>query len=419
MSGRGAGRWAAALTSVLALTSTGRAQADGAAARSRPPDELARARVVFARGTSLWLTDGRGKAAAVELATLPGPATAVRLLRTDATGRNVLVDVDGQWSWFPLPTDGQPAQPRPLPCAAGPARFSWNARYVLCAAPSGQAQLVRLRDGRLFPRDAPAAGASLIEHDGVRELVWTDGTTVSAAPLSRPTATRVLAPTAPLRGFLAAPDGSRGVGVYRDRPKKPKDAPERDQLFGFALDGTAARRRLIRDGVVIDWSWDARWLLIQDGTKACIARATGGQFKCWKGYTAVSLAPDGAWALVLGPRAGADEAGDKGRDEPAATGSGESASGEGGEEHDEADDGTGVAPKGPQSLFRAKLSGPYTERPALVETIVDGAALWLPDPTAPAPTPPTTTRAAPPMPPAPAPSAPAPSAPAPTTPAAP
>jgi hypothetical protein len=309
------------------------------------------------------------------------------MVRTDGDARNVLVDVDGHWFWFALPEGGARAELKPLPCGSGAARFSRTARYVLCSDENGEAQLVRLFDGRVFARGVPAMGASLTEHDGVRELVWTDGTTVSAAPLSHPEAKRVLAPAAPMRGFLAAPDGSRGVGVYRDKPLKPKDAPERDQLFGFLLDGTAARRRLIRDGVVIDWSWDAHWLLVQDGAKACIARATGGQFKCWKGYTAVSLSPDGSWALVLGPRAGGDE---KPGEEPAATGgSGESATGEGGEadSEDDGDEVLGVAiPKGPMSLYRAKLNGPYTEHPGLVETVVDGAAAWLPPaPSAPAP----------------------------------
>lgn len=51
-------------------------------------------------------------------------------------------------------------------------------------------------------------------------------------------------------------------------------------------------------------------------------------------------------------------------------------------------------PRGPLSLYRAKLNGPYTERPALVETVVDGAALWLPEATATAPTAPTAPTAA-------------------------
>jgi hypothetical protein len=283
-----------------------------------------------------------------------------------------------------------------LPCARGPARLSARGECVLCASPEGKARLVRLRDGKIFDRAAPAGAASLVEHDGTRELVWSDGDggAVMAAPLARAKETRVLAPAAPVRGFLAAPDGSRGVGVYRARPPKPARAPERDELFGFALDGTAARRRLIRDGVVLDWSWDAHWLLVQDGDKACIARATGGQFKCWKGFTAVSIAPDGAWALVLGPRSGGgDGDGGGGAGESGDGGGGEGGADEGGDEGtdgagDGADDSGGAGgvipdvavalPVGPLSLYRAKLNGPYTERPSLVETVVDGAALWLP-----------------------------------------
>jgi hypothetical protein len=341
------------------------------------------------------MTDTRGKSKAVEVATLP--AGEVRLIRTDAGGTTLLVDVGGRWSWTAVPAAGAPpATLAELPCGAGPARFSATATFVLCASPDGKARLVRLRDGKTFDRAAPAAATALVERDGVRRLVWSEATeagVVKAAPLARMVDEVVLAPAAPMRGFLAAPDGSRGVGVYRARPRKPAGAPERDELFGFALDGTAGRRRLIRDGVVIDWSWDSRWLLVQDGDKACIARATGGQFKCWKGYTAVSIAPDGAWALVLGTRddaaiggAGGEDAEGKGKGK--GKGKGDEAEGEAegeGQADGEAEgggeeelDGAIALPKGPMSLYRAKLNGPYTEKPALIETVVDGAAVWLP-----------------------------------------
>ncbi len=347
--------------------------------RARPPDELTLARVLVARGDALWLTDARGKAPQTPVVGLPAPAAGVRTIRSDATGARVLVELDGRWWWAPVSTDGTRNELQELPCGPGPARFTRKGDLVLCSGDDGQALIVRLRDGKRFPRAVPATGAAFIERDGVRALVWSDGTAVLAAPLADPTQVRTLAPTAPLRGLLAAPDGSRAVGVYKDHPLKSRgrvEPEERDQLFGFALDGTGARRRLIRDGVVIDWSWDSRWLLVQDGARACIARALGGQFKCWKGFTAVSISPDGAWALVLGPRAGADAAAPE---ERTSGGSGESASGEGGEgDHDEAEDEATGLPPGPLSLYRAKLNGPYTERPALVETLLDGAAVWLP-----------------------------------------
>ncbi len=364
------------------------------------PGDAPVGRVVFARDRSLWLTDPLGKRPPVEVATLPAAASEVRAIRSDAAGTRLLVDVAGRWYWAPVPDAGAgPVTPSALPCGPGPARLAARGDLVLCATPAGSARLVRLGDGKLFDRPAPAAAASVVERGGVRELVWDGGPAgVLAAPLSRPGDTRVVAPTAPLRGLLAAPDGSRGVGVYRAQVKKPASPGERDELVGFALDGTAARRRLIRDGVVLDWSWDSRWLLVQDGAKACIARAVGGQFKCWKGYTAVSLAPDGSWALVVGPRAGAAEAEAAGRAGADAGG----ADGERAEDEDEVEDGDADGqdgqprsaapvdiavplPHGPFSLYRARLAGPYTERPALVETVVDGAALWLPAAPPPAP----------------------------------
>jgi hypothetical protein len=264
-------------------------------------------RIVFARGSALWTTDAKGKTKAHEVVTLPAGTSAsdVRVIRANAAGDTIVVDVGGRWFWMKLGADADRALTE-LPCGAGPARLSAKGASVLCAAPDGQAQLVRLSDGRVFARDAPAAASSLVVRGEVRSMAWVDPQgRVVAAPVTEPSTVEVLAPQAPVRGFLAAPDGSRGVGVYAARPLKPKDAPERDELFGFALDGTVGRRRLIRDGVVIDWSWDSHWLLVQDGDKACIARAIGGQFKCWKGFTAVSIAPDGAYALVLGARSGA------------------------------------------------------------------------------------------------------------------
>jgi hypothetical protein len=354
-------------------------------ARAGVDDGLAQVRVVFAREGALWVTDAKGKTKAVAVATLPAgtAATDVHMIPTSAAGDRVLVDIGGTWFWTALAADGGVATLTELPCGAGTARLSARGASVLCAAPDGRARMVRLSDARVFDRDAPAANASLVVRGDVRSLAWVDNSGhVTVAPVVQPSPTppAIVAPEAPVRGFLAAPDGSRGVGVYRAKPFKPKDAPERDELFGFALDGVAAKRRLIRDGVVIDWSWDSHWLLVQDGDKACIARATGGQFKCWKGFTAMSIAPDGAYALVLGPRSGAAGAvpEDKEKEKEKESGGEGGGEGEGGAEEEEAAAGEASAlPKGPLSLYRARLSGPYTERPALVETVVDGAAVWL------------------------------------------
>ncbi|HVV84917.1 MAG TPA: hypothetical protein VHE35_17755, partial [Kofleriaceae bacterium] len=336
----------------------------------------------------------------VAIAKLPGAASDVRTIRTDAGGDTLLVDVGGHWYWMTVPPGSSPgsaAAPGPaatpdhgltaLPCAAGAARLTADGQCVLCSDEHGKAWLMRLADQRGAPRDLPASAAGVVERDGVRSLVWADapGAPVQMRTLSQRDA-RVVAPKAPLRGLLVAPDGGRAVGVYRaPAVGQPPVAGDRDQLFGFALDGIAAPRRLIRDGVVLDWSWDSKWLLVQDHGSACVVRAIGGEYKCWKGYTAVSFAPDGSYALVVGPRDGAPApaaGGGGGDDDDGEGGEGEgeadSADGGGGDEAAADPVSTAALPKGPLSLYRARLAGAYSEPPAVVAKVVDGAAAWLP-----------------------------------------
>jgi hypothetical protein len=302
-------------------------------------DDFAGASVVFARDTSLWKTDPKGKGPATELVALPGAASDVRMIRSDPAGKVILFDAAGTWYWARPGADV--ATPTKLPCADAPARLTADARVVICADDEGQALLIGLVTGKVVRWPAPAEGARIVATDGVRELIYADGDGVWAAPLTRPKARRELAPDAPLRGFLAAPDGVRAAAITSGHVYEKKQKVAAEVLSGFALDGKAATRMLHRDGAVIDWSWDSTWLLVQVGDEACITRANGGQYKCWSNYRALSLAPDGSWALLLGKRKDAD------------------------------DDTL-------RSLYRGELAGAYTERPHLVETLVDGAALWLP-----------------------------------------
>lgn len=337
--------------------------------------EELRGHVVFARGTSLWLTDPRGKGPAVEIAALPGPAAEVRMIRSDATGAVLLVDHGGRWYTAAVPAPGQVATLTERPCAGAPARLSPTGVHLLCADADGHAQLVRLRDGKVFRRDAAMGrGATVTEHDGQRELVSVDDDGVVGTLVRDPEQRRVLSPLAPTRDLLASPDGHRAVGIFHE-VSPHKDGPARDHLMTFPLDGSGARRHLLRDAVAIDWSWNGAWLLVQAGGKACIARGVGGQYKCWNGYTAVSVSPDGEYALVLGPRAtDAAPIASPSADEPESP--------EGGDDHVVDSPEDVAAPPGPLSLFRARVGGAYTETPALVETAVDGAALWLPAPSA-------------------------------------
>lgn len=355
----------------------------GSAAAS--DEDFTNTMVVFARGDKLIKSDGRGRNE-TEIATLPAKA-AVRALRTDAVGKILLADVGGTWSWMPL--DGSATTLTELPCDAGPAQLSNDGRYVLCRAKSGSGSLVvNLVTGKLTPLPVPTVGARLLGNSGnYRKLVWADKGAIWAATapgLAKPVK---VAKEAPLRSLLAAPDGAHAIGVYQSEVfESPRVKNTAEVLMVFALDGEGARRKAIANGVPVEWSHDGKWVLVQDGASACIMLVAGGQYKCWRGYTAVSIAPDGRYALILGNRAkDADKKKDKKSKKKKRDQDGEEADGEPeGDEHGDApmptDDVAVPPPSGQLSLYRAANEGAYTKSPALIARVVEGAAVWVPMP---------------------------------------
>jgi hypothetical protein len=379
--------------------------------------------VIFARGSSLIQIDAHGKAE-TELAKLAAKVT-VRALRSDAGGTVLLADLAGKWAWMPL--DGSTKALTELPCADGPAQLAEDGASVACRSPKAANQTIIVElaakpagvappvASGTAPPAAPGAGAGVAPSaaPGVainvppgtvrpigtgieRRFVWADATGVWTAPAFDPKRKTRVAPDPPLRGFLPSPDGDRALGVYADQVfsdvhhTKPAEV-----LMTVQLDGQGARRKAIRDGVAVEWSHDAQWILIQDGASACIMRASGGQYKCWKGFTAASISSDGHWGLVLGNRDGsrkqvaakpakptkpaappahpADPGAkpwdklDEPSDEP-----------EAGEAQPVADDVSVAPPTGPLALYRVRLDGAFTDRPTLLVKIVDGAAVWVP-----------------------------------------
>lgn len=317
-------RVAAALA--IALAAAAPAHADD--------DDFGGATVVYARGGALYRADPRGHHE-TKLADLGSPKAVVRALRSDAAGKVLLAQVDATWSWIPL--DGTATQLAPLPCADGPAQLAENGATVLCAAAEGS-QIIVLATGTIVPVDVPTAGSRLLVLGDSRKLVWADSTGVWTAPPAHTRQKTKVAPEPPLRDFLPSPDGTRALAVYADEVYTDTHHKEpAEMLMGFALDGQAARRKAIKAGAPVEWSHDSQWVLVQDRTSACLMRATGGEYKCWHGYTAASIAPDGKFALVLSQRDGAP------------------------------------------ALLRVRLMGsPYTESPVLVTKGIDPAAVWVP-----------------------------------------
>lgn len=357
-----------------------------APAPARADDEnFGGAYVVFARDGALYRTDPKGKTER-KLVDLPAK-TAVRALRTDRTGSVLLADLGGKWSWMRL--DGKsPTALTELPCGEGPAQLATAGDAVICRSTTSAtgSVVVTLATGKVDAVAVPPAGATLVGVGSDRRVVWVDAHGAWSAP-ARDTGKRVrLAPEPPLRNFLPSPDGARAVGVYVGTTYTGRAQGKPDEiLMDFALDGTAARRKAIRSGVPVEWSHDGKWVLVQDRASSCIMNATGGEYKCWKGYTSASIASNGKWSLVLGNRSAEAKKSkaksskkSKAKAKPAEPLDEDEDTGE-----DAVTDDVQVAPpSGPMSLYRTTLNGPYSLSPALIVRVVDGAAVWIPGPPA-------------------------------------
>lgn len=373
----------AAIALVIATTATARADED-----------YGKGSVIFARGQGLFRVDPRGRnEQPVATFQAKGP---VRALRTDAGGRVLLADIGGTWGWMPL--DGSTQSLLSLPCGAGPAELADDGSAVACKSdrPGAATMVVVLAVKRAFYVDVPLAGARPLD---ANRLIYADKTGIYVAPFREPSRRQRVAPEAPLRAFLPSRDGKRAVGVYAGevyanvRTKKPAEV-----LYGLQLDGQGARRRAIKDATPIEWSHDHGWILVQEGASACLMGASGGEYKCWPGFTAMSTSPDGKWTLVLGNRDGSGTTPAKPPAKPPKKGAPKAApkaapkpppppppdEPDGADTADGGEDGppppeTAVAlPTGPQSLYRARLEGMFTEKPVAIVKLLDGAAVWVP-----------------------------------------
>ena len=399
-----AGAIAAVVAAVVVLAAPSAARADA--------DEFDGASVIFARGASLYRVDPRGRGE-TEIAQLPARTT-VRALRSDARGTVLLADLAGAWAWMPL--DGSTRSLTDLPCGDGPAVLADDGSAVLCRSPRQPRQSILVELGaaasRVIALDVPPGAVRLVGSGAERKLVWADQTGVWTAPAADPRRKTRAALDVPLRGFLPSPDGTRAIAVFTDQVFA--DLHHRrsaEVLMTLQLDGQGARRKAIRDGVPVEWSHDGDWLLIQDGASTCIMRASGGQYKCWRGLTAASLSADGRWALALGNRDGSRQI--AARSAKSAK-SGKSAARpappatrppppvpsdadppqpddkpwdhldepfdepEAGDPPPVLDDVSVVLPGGPLALYRLRLEGAFTDRPTLLVKVIDGAAVWVP-----------------------------------------
>ncbi len=240
-------------------------------------------------GSLAWVVDGaiwRATLAApdqparlTDLAVAPG---LVRRLSAAADGSALLVDLGGNAAWVDL-AGGKAAAPVFLPCSAG--RLAADGGRVLCGARRGK--------GSVAYRMRPQLGSAALEQLSPERTALTAGDhLVSEKDGALRDQDKLLAPHAPLDRLSVSPDGARAVGRYQDG--------DGDALFGFRLDGRAARRKLIQ-GAPIGWSADSVWLAVDGEDTACVLRAVGGEYKCWDHFRALAISADGNRALLGKP----------------------------------------------------------------------------------------------------------------------
>lgn len=277
-----------------------------------------------------------------------------------ATGRLAVIETTDGVAFAELPAPGAvagdgataaPGAPKTatsVPCV-GPAHLSPDGRCIVCRDQRGAIMLHRL----LPTLKSTALSTTSSRHLGFldsRHLVVTDDRGVWSQSILRPSERSLLASEVPDGPMLVSPDGKRAVGVFHEDAGKTSNTPgggdseaePKKALHVFRLDGKGVKRRLLEGAVPVGWSRDSRWLMAQLGTRACMVRATGGQYKCWRGYRAIALAPDGTTMLLARP----------------------------------ADDKSETDPDR-QDLYRGHREGVRPEKPRLVMDAVTGPATWL------------------------------------------
>ncbi|HEU5056894.1 MAG TPA: hypothetical protein VFU21_10235 [Kofleriaceae bacterium] len=248
-----------------------------------PPGELA-----WIRDGAIWRAPLAAPDQPAKLADLAVAPALIRGLSAARDGSALLVDLGANAAWIDL-AGGKAGAPVFLPCAGG--RLARGGGQVLCGARRGK--------GSVAYRMRPTLGSAALEALDPERTAFTAGDRLVSEVdgALRDQDRTVVAPHAPVDRLMVSPDGARAVGRYQDG--------DGDALFGFRLDGRAARRKLIT-GTPVAWSADSVWLAVDGEDAACVLRAVGGEYKCWDHFRALALSADGSLALLgKPPEAGA------------------------------------------------------------------------------------------------------------------
>lgn len=301
---------------------------------SRDGDSPDPGQIIFGKGKSLWRQPLEG-GAPTEIVKLGFRARDITGLETGKRHRGILVSRGDRHYFARLGDDGRPVAAT-LACR-GRATLAGDGRCVLCESPDGKIELRRMAPSRKALRVEAGGRLATLRGARVDQVVAVTKRGVEAFPVAGHGKPTLLANERPERNLLISPDGKRAVAVFEDAAQSADGGPPIFSIYQFLLDGEGVRRKLIADATAIRWSRDSRWVLSFGKRESCVARARGGQYRCFKGYRAADLAPSGDEVLLLRGGPGATE------------------------------------------LYRASLGGAHSARPRKIRGGVRGAAaLWIP-----------------------------------------
>ena len=322
--------------------------------------------VVFTRAGSFWQKTDAGE---TSLFKVDGD---VRWMEATRDGKLIVLDFGGRASWIVADDSERPMSLHGGPCI-GRARPAPDANAVVCPTADGPALVATTQDVTL-PIPGPLDDPAFLGAAGV-DIIGLTSEGIVAIDRRKPADRRTLARPGATAGFLAAPDGIHAVAVFGER--------ELGRVRSFMLDGQGVSRQLGGPGFPTVFSWDSQWVLFQEGdiknapkpgdeeggvgrsypflvaaspqnnnrrkkkasasreatvtTRVCVARVTGGEVKCWDGYTGLAFSPDSTRVLL----------------------------------------------KRDKALYVGKIAGVRPDPPQRLVDNVDGAATWLPAPLSP------------------------------------
>jgi len=332
--------------------------------------------IVFTRFGSVYERPADGGGDIAQIAGLPDDASEVKFVEATRDGKLIVLDMASYSIWLASSGADRPIHVQGGPCT-GRARPAPAGDLVVCTTADGPSLLAAVGN-----KASPLTGTlDEVQFRGPTgaELVALADEGVVGLDRKKPDDREVLAKPGARSHLLVAPDGDLAVAVFGEGAE--------GRVRSFVLDGKGTSRQLGGPGTPTLWSWDSTWVMFQEGdiknapapgqgdeglleaspdpwllgapgqgqkrstpkrpggkraapqpppptTRLCVARAIGGEVKCWDGFTGMAFSPDSTLVLL----------------------------------------------KREKSLYIGKIAGVRPDPPVKILDDVDGAATWVPAP---------------------------------------